>query len=85
MSQEKPNSRISILSKVVTESGKYDDEKCRNLLGEYYDNFIALCDHITYMPLSSVESVGLVELKPETKKAMFKVKTKDGTYIEIET
>ena len=85
MSQEKPNSRISILSKVVTESGEYDDDKCRNLLGDYYDNFIALCDHITRMPLSSVESVGLVELKPETKKAMFKVKTKDGSLIEIET
>ena len=85
MSQEKPNSRISILSKIVTESGSYDDEKCRNLLGEYYDSFIALCDHITCMHINNIDSVGLVEFKPEDKKAMFKVKTKDGSYVEIET
>ena len=35
--------------------------------------------------ITDYESVGLVEFRPETKKAMFKVKTKDGTYIEIET
>lgn len=77
-------SRISILSKVVTETGEYDDTRCKELLGEYYDSFISLCDHIQIMP-EDIEKVGLIELRPKEKKAMYKIITTNGLQIEIET
>lgn len=77
-------SRISVFSKVVNENNEFNEDVCQALLGDYYDNFISLCDHLKIMH-ENIESVGLTELKPATHKVMFKVCTKDGTTMEIET
>ena len=34
---DKSNSRMNVLSRVVTSEGKFDEEKCHQLLGDYYD------------------------------------------------
>lgn len=80
----KPNSRISVLSKVVTEAGSFDEDTCQQLLGDYYDNFIKFCDHLKIMT-DDIDAVGLVEFNPTYHKAMFKIRKKDGTSIDIET
>ena len=77
-------SRVSVFSKVVNENNEFNDKACQALLGDYCDNFISLCDHLKIMQ-ENIESVGLTELKPATHKVLFKVCTKDGTTMEIET
>lgn len=81
---EKPNSRISVLSKVVTDNGSFDEDACQHLLGDYYDNFIKFCNHLKIMT-DEIDSVGLVELRQSDHKAMFEIRKKDGQYINIET
>jgi hypothetical protein len=78
---DKPNSRMNILSKVATSDGKFDDTKCQQLLGDHYDSFINLCNHLKMLP--DVESVGMSEFTHNSAK--FTVHTKDGKVIEIET
>ena len=78
------NNRISVFSKVVNNKNEFDEEACQALLGDYYDNFIKLCDHLKVIQ-ENIDSVGLTELKPDTHKVMFKVCTKDGATMEIET
>ena len=77
----KPSSRMSILSQVVTNDGKFDEDKCQQILGDYYDNFIGFCNHLQI--LDDVERVGLSEFAQN--KAKFSIETKDGTLIEIES
>jgi hypothetical protein len=79
---EKSNSRMNILSRVVTSEGKFDDDKCQQLLGDYYDNFIEFCNHLKI--LNDVERVSLTEFNHTAHKAKFNIETKDGRLIEIE-
>ena len=78
---DKSNSRINILSKVVTSDGKFDDKKWHQILGEYYDNFINFCNHLKI--LDDVDKVTVCEFSQSTAK--FTIQTKDGRFIEIES
>jgi hypothetical protein len=78
---DKPNSRMSILSKVATSDGKFDSNKCQQILGDHYDSFINFCNHLKVLP--DVESVGMCEFTHNSAK--FTVRTKDGKVIEIES
>lgn len=77
----KPNSRMTILSKVVASDGKFDDSKCQQILGDYYDNFIDFCNHLKI--LEDVSQVGVCEFSHN--RAKFSIETKDGKLIEIES
>ena len=79
----KENSRMNILSKVVTSDGKFDDAKCQQLLGDYYDSFIEFCNHLKI--LGDVEKVSVCGFDHHHHKAKFNIETKDGTFIEIES
>ena len=78
---DKSNSRMNILSKVVTSDGKFDDSKCQKILGDHYDKFIEFCNHLKI--LTDVEQVGVSEFTYD--RAKFTIETKDGTHIEIES
>lgn len=80
---EKSNSRMNILSRVVTSDGKFDNDKCQQLLGDYYDNFIEFCNHLKI--LDNVQKVNLCEFNHNSHKAKFTIETKDGRFIEIES
>ena len=78
---DKPNSRMNILSQVVTSDGEFDDTKCQQILGDYYDNFVGFCNHLKI--LDDVERVGVCEFAHD--RAKFSIETRDGKLIEIET
>ena len=80
---DKSNSRMNVLSRVVTSEGKFDEEKCHQLLGDYYDNFIEFCNHLKI--LDNVEKVSLCEFNHKAHKAKFTIQNKDGTFTEIES
>ena len=80
---DKSKSRMNILSKVVTSDGQFDNAKCQQILGDYYDNFIEFCKHLKL--LNDVDMVSLCEFDHKAHKAKFTIQTKDGNIIEIES
>ena len=80
----KPKSRVSVLSKVVTKTGDYDEATCQKLLGDYYDIFIRFCNHLEIMT-DEIDSVGLTEFNAERGKVLFNIRKKNGEEIDIET
>lgn len=76
-------SRVSIFSKVIIRNDEFDEDACQAILGDYYDNFIKLCNYLKEMH-KDIDSVGLTGFKPETHTVMFEVHIDDGSLMDIE-
>lgn len=80
----KRSTRIEIFSELTSPSGSFDYDKCSQLLGDYYDNFMRFCDEIDLIP-EDIESMEIVEVCPERNKVIYKTKLCNGEIRQMET
>lgn len=80
----KRSTRIEIFSELTSPSGSFDYDKCSQLLGDYYDNFMRFCDEIDLIP-EDIESMEIVEVCPERSKVIYKTKLCNGEIRQMET
>ena len=77
-------SKVKIFSEaIIHKNGEFDEEICHNILGDYYDNFIKLCEQLKES-LTDVKCVNVVGFKPVEHKATFEVQFAGGKAEEIE-
>ena len=77
-------SRIDIFSELTSPSGTFDYDKCSQILGDYYDNFVRFCDAIDLIP-EDIESVEIVEVCPEKGKVIYSAKLRYREVTQMET
>ena len=84
MSSSKKISRIDVFSELTSPKGTFDYEKCSQMLGDYYDNFVRFCDAIDLIP-EDIESMKIVEVCPERNKVIYSVTQTNGEKKQFET
>lgn len=76
--------RIDVFSELTSPDGVFDFQRCENLLGENYDNFIRFCDQVQLIP-EEIETLEVINVSPERHKAIFGVTLCDGESIQFES
>lgn len=83
----KRKSRIDIFSELTSPEGIFDYNKCSDLLGDNYDDFIKFCDQIRLIP-EEITSMKMYTVEPENtdiKKAIFKLELSTGESMQFES
>ncbi len=76
--------RIDVFSELTSPDGVFDFQRCENLLGENYDNFIRFCDQVQLIP-EEIETLEVIDVSPERHKAIFGVTLCDGESMQFES
>ena len=76
--------RIDVFSELTSPDGVFDFQKCEDLLGDNYDNFIRFCDQVQLIP-EEIETLEVINVSPERHKAIFGVTLCDGESIQFES
>ena len=76
--------RIDVFSELTSPDGVFDFQRCENLLGENYDNFIRFCDQVQLIP-EEIETLEVINVSPERHNAIFGVTLCDGESIQFES
>lgn len=84
----KKKSRIEVFSELTSKEGIFDYEKCSDLLGDNYDDFIKFCDYVQLIP-EEIESMKMVTVEPpanmNVKKAIFHLELSNGDSMQFES
>ena len=76
--------RIDVFSELTSPDGVFDFQRCENLLGENYDNFIRFCDQVQLIP-EEIETLEVINVSPERHKAIFGVTLSNGESLQFES
>ena len=76
--------RIDVFSELTSPDGVFDFQRCENLLGENYDNFIRFCYQVQLIP-EEIETLEVIDVSPERHKAIFGVTLCDGESMQFES
>lgn len=76
--------RVDIFSELTSPSGTFDYDKCSQILGDYYDNFVRFCDAIDLIP-EEIESVEITNVCPEKRKVIYSATLCNGETVQMET
>lgn len=76
--------RIDVFSELTSPDGVFNFQRCEDLLGDNYDNFIRFCDHVQLIP-EDIETLEVIDVSPERHKAIFGVTLCGGESLQFES
>lgn len=86
MSMKQPT-RIEVFKELTSPKGTFDYDRCSQILGDDYDNFVRLCDAVRLIP-EEIETIDMLEVKREhhpDRKVIFELSLTTGDKMQFET
>lgn len=76
--------RIDVFLELTSPQGTFDYDRCCQLLGDNYDNFVRFCDNVRLIP-EEIDTMDVIEVSKERGKVIFSVSLVNGDKMQFET